>query len=235
MATSQVDTTLSKHDFHVLNVIFDPESALSSPDTPQIDHSNSAWPSEQDLADIAIQAEVDQIIRPLGDKEPDTTEVQEALEKLDNMIVRYPSFASAYTNRAQVRRLLFGDDLFTTQNATAMEVILKDLSKAISIITPSPPSSPITARQAKVISTAYTHRAYLLHTAGRLKALDCLPQPVRAQGADALQEMASADFAIAGRYGDKVAQQMSVHTNPYAKLCGAIVTEALRKEVLEHA
>lgn len=234
MATTHLETTLSKHEFHVLNVIFDPEMALSSPDAPRIEQSNSVCPSEQDLVDTAVQAEVDRIIQPLGDKEPDITKVKDALGKLDNMIVRHPSFAPAYTNRAQARRLLFGDELFASQNATIMELVLKDLSKAISITTPSSPSLPVSARQAKIISTAYTHRAYLLHTACRLEALDCLPPSVRAQGVDAIQEMASADFAIGGRYGDKIAQQMSVHTNPYAKLCGAIVTEALRKEILEH-
>jgi hypothetical protein len=43
--------------------------------------------------------------------------------------------------------------------------------------------------------------------------------------------MASRDFFVGGRYGNKIAQQMSVQTNPYAKMCGAIVKEAMRKEM----
>jgi hypothetical protein len=48
---------------------------------------------------------------------------------------------------------------------------------------------------------------------------------------DRLEEMASHDFFLGGRYGNKAAQQLAVQTNPYAKMCGAIVKEAMRKEV----
>ena len=41
--------------------------------------------------------------------------------------------------------------------------------------------------------------------------------------------------ALGGRYGNKIARQLSVQTNPYAKACGAIVKEALRKEREEFA
>lgn len=50
---------------------------------------------------------------------------------------------------------------------------------------------------------------------------------------DQLEEMASQDFFEAGRYGNEVAKQLSVGTNPYAKMCGAIVREALKKEIEE--
>ena len=45
-----------------------------------------------------------------------------------------------------------------------------------------------------------------------------------------LEELASKDFAAAARYGDEAAREMSVRTNPYAKMCGAIVKNALREE-----
>jgi hypothetical protein len=57
------------------------------------------------------------------------------------------------------------------------------------------------------------------------------PQRLRGLTSDQLEEMASQDFFFGGRYGNKVAQQLAVQTNPYAKMCGAIVKEALRKEV----
>ena len=50
-------------------------------------------------------------------------------------------------------------------------------------------------------------------------------------GADQLEEMASRDFFFGGQYGNEIARQLAVQTNPYAKMCGAIVKEALRKEV----
>jgi len=35
---------------------------------------------------------------------------------------------------------------------------------------------------------------------------------------------------MGGRYGNEMARAMSVATNPYAKLCGGIVKEAMRAE-----
>lgn len=52
----------------------------------------------------------------------------------------------------------------------------------------------------------------------------------RGKGKSELEEMASMDFASAARFGDEVAREMSVRTNPYAKMCGAIVKNALREE-----
>ena len=48
-----------------------------------------------------------------------------------------------------------------------------------------------------------------------------------------MEEMASRDFGFGGRYGNDTARQMAVKTNPYAKLCGSIVREAMTKEVRE--
>ena len=43
--------------------------------------------------------------------------------------------------------------------------------------------------------------------------------------------MASHELALGGRFGNDIARQLAVQTNPYAKLCGEIVREALRKEM----
>ena len=48
---------------------------------------------------------------------------------------------------------------------------------------------------------------------------------------DALEEMASYDFTLGGRYGNPVAKELAVRTNPYAKMCGAIVRDAMRAEI----
>lgn len=36
---------------------------------------------------------------------------------------------------------------------------------------------------------------------------------------------------MGGRYGNEVAREMAKGTNPYAKLCGEIVREAMRAEM----
>lgn len=45
-----------------------------------------------------------------------------------------------------------------------------------------------------------------------------------------LEELASRDFMMGGRYGNEIARGLAVATNPTAKLCGSIVREAMRKE-----
>ena len=60
--------------------------------------------------------------------------------------------------------------------------------------------------------------------------MDVGPDRLRGLTAGELEEMASRDFFMGGRFGNKVAQQLAVQTNPYAKMCGAIVQEAMRKD-----
>ncbi|EGE82798.1 hypothetical protein BDDG_05742 [Blastomyces dermatitidis ATCC 18188] len=118
-----------------------------------------------------------------------------------------------------------------------------------------PPLSPLHAR---ILANAHTHRAYIVYRAAR--ALDSKPPPpsmnnnnnnndnttsgtatlttlpvhLRDKSAQHLEEMASMDFQLGGRYGNEIARQMAVKTNPYAKMCGAIVKEAMRKEMMVH-
>jgi len=62
-------------------------------------------------------------------------------------------------------------------------------------------------------------------------ATNNLPDQLRNLSSEQLEEMASWGFQLGGRYGNPVAKQMAVRTNPYAKLCGAIVREAMREEM----
>ena len=91
--------------------------------------------------------------------------------------------------------------------------------------------------QAKVLSSAYTHRGYLLWQASRSSAVQDVLEAVeelKGLGQHQIEEMASMEFAAGGRYGNAIAQQLAVKTNPYAKLCGSIVKEALQKEISDH-
>lgn len=75
-----------------------------------------------------------------------------------------------------------------------------------------------------MLRTAYSHRAFLY-----LKASETGTE-LKGLGKSELEELASKDFAAAARFGDEAAREMSVRTNPYAKMCGAIVKNALREE-----
>jgi hypothetical protein len=88
----------------------------------------------------------------------------------------------------------------------------------------SSPTAPVSEYQARILRTAYSHRAFLY-----LKASET-GTTLRGLGKSELEELASGDFAAAARYGDEAAREMSVRTNPYAKMCGAIVKNALREE-----
>jgi len=216
---------LSAHDSHVLEALFDPELSLSAKG-PQIDTSIQTLPhvTESTLQHLRI-AEAD-ILRPLNADDPSTEAIRGALHSIDKLVDENPSYASAYVNRAQTNRLLL-DRGEAGNVSTLTNSVLSDLSKAIKLATPTSPTAPVSGAQAKLLSTAHTHRAYLLH-----KLAQAEPQgPQDLETKEQLEDMASQDFFLGGRYGDKVAQQMSVFTNPYAKMCGAIVKEALREEM----
>ena len=167
------------------------------------------------------------------------TELQDAIKELSNLINNYPFYASGYNNRAQARRLLYPDLDTLVQDPEATHAILQDLGQAISIATPLQATGAVSHQDARVLSSAHTHRAYLLYKCSQMSEskgnlFAAIPQLGQHDG-ETLLEMASRDFALGGRYGNKVAKQLAVHTNPYAKLCGSIVKEALQKEFDEYA
>lgn len=248
--------SLTSNDAAVLQALFDAESSPSSGVT--VDSSLPPWPatvhlSQEDLL-LAKNREIE-IIRELQPSMNPTSEnVQSAVNKLDALLTQYPTYPPAYTNRAQALRMLVDlqfndtnsktengsdDVLFTPQAADISSRILADLGQAITLATPASPADPVSSGQARLLADGHTHRGYLLLKAARVKKNQALqeeavgPDRLRELGADQLEEMASRDFFLGGRYGNKVAQQLAVQTNPYAKMCGAIVKEAMRKEFQE--
>lgn len=127
-----------------------------------------------------------------------------------------------------------GDVMFTDPANTAIvSRLFADLGQAINLSTPSSPADPVSPIQARILADTHTHRGYLLLKAARARKDSKIQGSGQLWelGSDQLEEMASRDFFFGGRYGNKIAQQMAVQTNPYAKMCGSIVKEAMRKEV----
>lgn len=129
------------------------------------------------------------------------------------------------------------DSTFTDPaNTHTVSRLFDDLGQAINLCTPPSPADPVSPVQARVLANAHTHRGYLLLKAARARR-NCREGSGLGSGQlwelcfDQLEEVASRDFFSGGRYGNKIAQQLAVQTNPYAKMCGAIVKEAMRKEV----
>jgi hypothetical protein len=233
MAISLRNTTLSANDTRILNALFDPEtlpsSVARSKDAAAIDPSLPAHPSISTSQLSDLEAQQNAIIQRVS-KDSDYETIDDAIAQLNGVLVAWPNYAGAYVNRAMLRRMRMevslkdGESIFKASK-NDVEALFTDLARAIHLSLPvSSPAAPVSSYQAKILRTAYSHRAYMY-----LKAVES-GTGLNGLGKSELEELASKDFAGAARYGDEVAREMSVRTNPYAKMCGAIVRNALREE-----
>jgi hypothetical protein len=233
MAVDMPNTSLSANDARILNALFDPEtlpsSVAKSKDTAAIDQSLPAHPNipPSQLSDLEKQQ--NDIIRDVSSNS-DRATIDDAVEQLNKTVSAFPNYPSAHVNRAMLRRMRIEASLQESQSIFSaptqdIEDLFHDLSRAIHHSLPaSSPTAPVSEYAARILRTAYSHRAYLY-----LKAVET-ETDLNGLGKSELEELASKDFASAARYGDEVAREMSVRTNPYAKMCGAIVRNALREE-----
>ena len=241
--------SLTTNDSAVLQALFDAESSPSSAVT--IDSSLPPFPLHLHITPETyegLKARELAIIRTLQPSDVSPEIVRSALQDLDALIAEHPTYPPAYMNRAQAQRLLIttttpaitqsptddaDDKIFIPANASAASALFDDLGRTIAYATPKSPADAVSTVQARVLADAHTHRAYLLLKLKRARQdrVDGGPEKLKGCAPEEIEEMASRDFFLGGRFGNKVAQQMAVQTNPYAKMCGAIVKEALRKEV----
>ncbi|OOF90328.1 hypothetical protein ASPCADRAFT_179260 [Aspergillus carbonarius ITEM 5010] len=252
--------SLTTNDSAVLQALFDAESSPSNAIT--INAALPAYPAHLNITpDLlqTLQSREISIIRTLQSESTSLSIIQQAIQDLNALIAEYPTYPSAYVNRAQTLRLLIDtttassssernkdndedDKLFAPENTQYASTLLGDLGQAIALATPVSPADPVSTAQARLLADAHTHRGYLLLKAARVKKESSgededgegIGGPDRLRGVEPgqLEDMASRDFFFGGRYGNKIAQQLAVQTNPFAKMCGAIVKEALRKEVV---
>lgn len=234
---------LSVHDNSILKALFDPEASPAG--AVQIDKTRTPLPRISTADFAAIQSKEQEIVRRLDVASPSADTIRAVSQDLTRLISQHPHYASAYVNRAQAVRLLLPTaDIFTLGCREESERLMQDLGRSIDLASspgsPSPPQQQqqsVSAHQAQVLAAAHTHRGFLLLRVADLKrrgvAVQGVVEGLARADAEQVEEMASRDFAAGARFGNKTAQQMSVRTNPYAKMCGAIVKEALRKEVDE--
>jgi hypothetical protein len=132
---------------------------------------------------------------------------------------------------------------------TAIAEALADLTTAITLATPPTQGAAVSPAQAKLLANAWTQRAAIFYTLSKdlaVSHLDHLPSVIADFVLDAggcgkpkwlswdrarFEEEGSRCFFMAGAYGSEVGKRMAVVSNPYARLCGAIVKEAMRREV----
>ena len=201
--------SLSIRDARVLDVLFDPEAKPTAEISSPFSEKPSMWLTEEQVA-ILTSIELRAI------EQAEDGRLTAAEELLSQGIQDFPrERPSLWSNRAQVRRL--------SNNIVGA---LSDLSQAIRIATPPKHISP-SADNAKVLASAHTHRATIYMLVARHEITGVLED----QREERLEELASHDFATAGKYGSQLARAMSVRTNPYAKLCGAMVQRAMQAEI----
>lgn len=227
------NTSLTANDARILNALFDPEtlpsSVAKSRDASSIDASLPSHPSISSSQLSALETQQNNIVRQVSSTS-NMSEIDKSISEMDGIVATYPNYPSAYVNRAMLRRMRLESSLTSSQSIfsspeSEVEALFTDLGRAIHLSHPvSAPTAPVSPYQARILRTAYSHRAYLY-----LKAAETGTE-LRGLGKNELEELASKDFAAAARYGDEVAREMSVRTNPYAKMCGAIVRNALAEE-----
>jgi hypothetical protein len=233
MAVDTIKTSLSANDARILNALFDPEtlpsSVAKSKDESAIDTTLPPHPTISPSQLSVLETQQNDIVRRTS-SDSTTDSIEAGIQELNNIVASNPTYPSAFVNRAQLRRIRIEASLpkdghiFSASDAD-VEALFTDLSRAIHLSLPSSsPTDPVSAYQAHILRTAYSHRAFLY-----LKASET-GTDLKGLGKGELEELASKDFAAAARYGDEAAREMSVRTNPYAKMCGAIVKNALKEE-----
>ena len=229
-------STLTAHDYSILKTLFGHESSPAEEARVDLDVSSDLECNDKQYR--VIRAAEKDILRSLDNSPAEPTLVQNVVQGLSVLIKRYPGYASAYINRAQAHRLLLlTEDLFSSRHAAATTDILKDLRRGIELARPAKPCQAVSGDRAKILAVAYAHRGYLLLRAADLVrngyTISGVGEGLQSSTPDQIGDLASADFAAAARFGDKTAPQLAARINPYAKMCGAIVKEAMRREMEE--
>ena len=226
-------STLTARDSVVFQSLFDPGASLAA--EPRHAPPATSLPGMDEQHFMACRTNELRILSPLQSGTQEHGMIQKVIDELSSLIQETPGYASAYVNRAQARRLLVSvDGLFTEAYADSTAQLFGDLKRGIELAEPKSEKESASEHQRTVLSTAYTHRGFLLlkltdlvRAAKTVYGISGIP---RSASAESIEEQASRDFASGGKYGNREAQNMAVRTNPYAKMCGAIVKEALKKE-----
>lgn len=196
--------------------------------------------------------------RTTDEREMHTT-YEAALEILSDLTSQHPRYASAYNNSAQLRRWRYGDhilpaspsssaetghaDAADKEKAAAIAHALSDLTTAITLATPRSSEGSVSPSQGKLLANAWTQRGAIFYTLAKdlgVARLEHIPASLGSSLRDEewvkwdrmrMEEEGSKCFFMAGAYGGEVGKAMAVVSNPYARLCGAIVREAVRGEM----
>lgn len=214
---SLAGTDLSATDQRVLSAIFGGgEESNNGSNNPRV-VVDLDLPPDRHVSDLA---KVEEYVK----KEKEAIKMVEENKKyelarriFDEIIVRDPTYASAYNNRAQLLRM---------KEDTDNEEVMKDLQRAIELAQPEVDMNQeirVSKMQGTILCQAYSQLGgiYL-----------ALAEQAKTDGHDywAYEEKASQSLFYAGMFGNETARALAAKVNPYAKLCGNMVREALERE-----
>lgn len=238
MASITTVERLSKNDSWVLNTVFNPENTVVQSRILVDKNLPPSMPhySGEELEDL-LTAERE-AIRAIRTPQPDPRLVEQATERLSEIIAAHPKYASAYVNRAQALSILIVDEELYSSQASFMR--WKDLSEAVQLATPPQPETKVSEMHAAVLASAHIQRGKIFWQAlQRGNSGNFSPQSgvedtellaLKSMDRERLEELASREFELAGLYGNSEGKTMAMLTNPYGRLCGGIVQEATRAE-----
>ncbi|WPG98792.1 Hypothetical protein R9X50_00158800 [Acrodontium crateriforme] len=242
---------LSKADSKVLAQVFDPESGPAKAEVIV----NPDLPADRHIADadvlLQLKGQEKQAISLIEAFEKSTDRTtskkqdvyRQSLAILDGLIAKYPQYASARNNRAQLRRWRFGDRNTLCQKSkstqsemsAAASASVDDLRQSIALSSPERPQDAVSPSQGRLLGQAHTQLAAIYYAASKdLESgedFEITCNEFESWNKDRFEEEASRMFYLGGLYGNEVAKALAVHTNPHAKLCGSIVKEAMKKEI----
>ncbi|KAJ3409008.1 Tetratricopeptide repeat protein 36 [Chytridiales sp. JEL 0842] len=172
--------SLSKRDEDLLEVIFNKDQEFIIPEpTPESPYPKPDNETLQTLKTLELEAV------KLVEKSND---LEGAIKKFTECVTLFPTYASAYNNRAQALRMK-GDKVGA----------LEDLDRAVKF----------GVGETATLKQAYAQRGFLRKAMGDAKG-------------------AEEDFAMGAKLGNELAKR-AVRENPYAKMCNAMVSEAMAK------
>jgi tetratricopeptide (TPR) repeat protein len=213
---SLAGTDLSVKDQKVLSAIFGGGEEVNNNNNPRV-VVDVGLPPDRHVTDLA---RVEEHVRREKEAIKLVEEKKEyglAKQLIDEIILHDPMYASAYNNRAQLLRMKEDADT---------DGVMKDLQRAIELAQPETDTNyeiRVSKMQGTILCQAYTQLGgiYL-----------ALAERAKADGKDywTLEEKASQSLFYAGMFGNETARALAAKVNPYAKLCGNMVKEALERE-----
>ncbi|CAK7207982.1 hypothetical protein SEUCBS139899_010816 [Sporothrix eucalyptigena] len=236
--------SLSANDARVFQALFDAETSYTRQPAVVVEAAKPALAGFTDKETDRLTLEIRHALRPVTSvANPPQECIESAFRAISDFVQREPLFSPAYLDRAQAARLLVADEaeLFKFGDSgggrpEVLDSIVSDLLFAIQLASAPPSGEPVSHFTAQLLAKAHTHLAYLLLMLSQSSDLSAKHPVLRHLAVEtptqeALEDMASKHFQLGGLYGNDMARDMAVHINPYAKMCGAIVQEVMKREI----